>query len=176
MHSPQVLYLGHLLRYQQTKKLKVSDHPPYENENTASRWSRSRVMDHIWIKKATQSGERHHQATPDQHRVIPGHYNPSEEVTKISKIYKSYFIKIQTSVNRANSNAVVSAMEVWARQRRLEFKLKQYIMKRSINYKVNRDIMGAIPSVLSQLNTKETQKHTPFQKKRKKIVMRTKCK
>ena len=63
-----------------------------------------------------QSGEHHHQATSDQQRVIPGCYNPSEEVANMNKVDKSYVIKIKTSVNRVDSNAIVSAMEVRARQ------------------------------------------------------------
>ena len=34
--------------------------------------------------------------------LIPGHYNPSEEVTNINKIYKLYFTKLKTSITRMN--------------------------------------------------------------------------
>ena len=70
---------------------------------------------HPNFKKSTQSGEHHRKATSAQHRIIPDRYNPSEEVANISKIDKCYFIKIETSVNRVNSNAIVSAMERRAR-------------------------------------------------------------
>ena len=72
-------------------------------------------------KKPTQSGERHHQCTSAHQRVIPGRYNPSEEVANINKIDKSYFIKIKASVHRVNPNAIISAIEARARQRRVEF-------------------------------------------------------
>ena len=68
-----------------------------------------------------QYGERHHQAVSAQQRVITGRYNPSEEVANINKLDKSYFIIIKISVNRVNSNEIVSAMEVRSRQSRAEF-------------------------------------------------------
>ena len=68
-----------------------------------------------------QSGEHHDQATSDQQRVIPGCYNPSEEVAKMNNIKKSYFIKNKTSVNRVDSDSIVSAMEARTRNHRVEF-------------------------------------------------------
>ena len=62
-----------------------------------------------------QSGERCHQAMSGQHRVIPVRYNPLEEVAKMNKQDKSYFIKIKISVNIVNLNVIVSAMEAHAR-------------------------------------------------------------
>ena len=79
-------------------------------------------MEHTPIKKSLRSSERHHQAMLDQHRVTPIHYKPLEEVSNMDKLDKSYFINIKTSVNRVNSNAIFSAMEACARQRRIEFK------------------------------------------------------
>ena len=79
------------------------------------------MMEHIPIKKSTQSGERHHQAISAQQRVIPGRYNPWEEVANMNKLDNSYFIKIKTSINRVNSNAIVSTMKARARQRRVDF-------------------------------------------------------
>ena len=79
-------------------------------------------MDHTQINKFTQSGERHHQAISDEQRVIPGRYNPSEDVAKIDNIEKTYFIKIKISVNRVDSNEINSAIEArHARPRRIEF-------------------------------------------------------
>ena len=72
-------------------------------------------------KKSTQSGERHHQATSAYQRVIPGRYNYLGEVANINKLDKSYFIKIKTSVNRVDSNVIVSAMEARAVQRCVGF-------------------------------------------------------
>ena len=57
----------------------------------------------------------------DYQRVIPGRYNPSEEVANISKLDKSYYIKNKTSVNRVNINAIVSTMDARSRQLRVEF-------------------------------------------------------
>ena len=36
-------------------------------------------------KKSTQSGERYQIAKSDKYMVIPGHYNPLEEVANINK-------------------------------------------------------------------------------------------
>ena len=64
-------------------------------------------------------------ATTKPRRLSRGSYQaaitPSEEVANINKLDKSYFIKIKTSVNRVNSNAIISAIEARARQRRVEF-------------------------------------------------------
>ena len=60
-----------------------------------------------------------------QQRVIPGHYNPLEEVANTNKLEKSYFIKNKTYLNRVDSNAIISAMEARTRQRRLEFKIEK---------------------------------------------------
>ena len=57
----------------------------------------------------------------DQKSFIPGLYNPSEEVSNVNNIDKSYFIKNKISVNRVNSNVMVSAMEVRARLHCVEF-------------------------------------------------------
>ena len=81
-------------------------------------------MESTPIKKSTQSGERQHQAMTAQQRVIPGRYNPSVEVANTNKLEKSYFIKNKTSVNRVDSNAIISAMEARTRQRRLNLKSK----------------------------------------------------
>ena len=78
-------------------------------------------MESTSIRKSTQSGERQHQAMSDQQGVIPGRYNLSEEVSNTNKLEKSYFIKNKTSVNRVDSNAIISATEARTRQRRLEF-------------------------------------------------------
>ena len=72
-------------------------------------------MEHTPIKKYTESGERHHQAMSAYQRVIKDRYNHSEEFARINKLDRSYFIKIKTSVNRLNSNAMVSAMEALTR-------------------------------------------------------------
>ena len=72
-------------------------------------------------KKGTQSSESHHQATSAYQRVIPGHYNPLEKFSNINKLDKYYFIKIKTSVNRVDSNVIVSAMEARAGHRLVEF-------------------------------------------------------
>ena len=53
--------------------------------------------------------------------VVPVRYNPSEKAANINNLEKSYFIKIKISVNRVNSNAIVSAMEARARERHVEF-------------------------------------------------------
>ena len=53
--------------------------------------------------------------------AIPGRYNPSEEVADINKLDKSHFVKNKTSINRVDSNAIVSAMEARDGQRRVEF-------------------------------------------------------
>ena len=68
-------------------------------------------MDHTPMKKATQSGERHHKSMSDQLRVVPGLYNPSKEVANINNLDKSCLIKIKISVNRVNYNAIIRAME-----------------------------------------------------------------
>ena len=77
------------------------------------------------IKKSTRSGERQHQAMSAQKRVIPGHYNPLEEVANTNNLEKSYFIKNKTYLNRVDPNAIISAMEARTRQRRLEFKIEE---------------------------------------------------
>ena len=53
----------------------------------------------------------------DQQSVIPGLYNPSEEVANINKLDKLYFIKFKTSVHKVNSNMIISAMEARAGKR-----------------------------------------------------------
>ena len=58
-----------------------------------------------------QSVERHHQDMLSHQRVIPGRYNPLEEVPNNKKIEKSSFIKIKTSVYRVNSNAITQKLE-----------------------------------------------------------------
>ena len=72
---------------------------------------KKQLMENIPIKKSTRSGERQHQAMSAQQRVIPGHYNPLEEVGNTNKLEKSYFMKNNTSSNRVDSNAIISAME-----------------------------------------------------------------
>ena len=81
----------------------------------------NRVMEHTLIEKSTQSGERHHQAMMDHQRVVPGRYNPLEEVANMNKLEKSYSIKTETSVNRVDSNAIFCAIEARARQHRLDY-------------------------------------------------------
>ena len=68
--------------------------------------------------KSTQSGELRHQATPTYQRVITGLYNPSEEVANIYKLDTTYFIKYKISVNRVNSNTIISALEARSGKRR----------------------------------------------------------
>ena len=46
-------------------------------------------------KKATQSGERHHQATSVYHRTIPVRYNPLEEVANINNLDKYFLQKLK---------------------------------------------------------------------------------
>ena len=71
------------------------------------------------------SCELHQLAKLDKHRVVPGRYSPLEEVVNINKLDKSYFIKIKTTVNRVDSNAIVNAMEARAGQSRVEFQIEK---------------------------------------------------
>ena len=68
-------------------------------------------------------------STTKSFRLSRGSYqasiNPLEEVANMNKLEKSYFIKIKTSKNRVDSNAIITAMEARARQRRLEFKIEK---------------------------------------------------
>ena len=81
-----------------------------------------------------QYGERHHQAVSAQQRVITGRYNPSVEVANINKLDKSYLIKIMISVNRVNSNVIVSTMEARARQRPVKFYIEKLEQERLENF------------------------------------------
>ena len=47
-----------------------------------------------------QSSERHQLDMSDKHRVIPGRYNPLEEVANIDKIEKIIVQKLNTSITR----------------------------------------------------------------------------
>ena len=46
-------------------------------------------------KKSTQSGERYQIAKSDKYMVIPGHYNPLEEVANINNSGKLHFTKLK---------------------------------------------------------------------------------
>ena len=114
-------------------------------------------MEHTPILKATQSGERHHQAMSARHRVIPGRYNPSEDVANMNKLEKSYFIKIKISVNRVDSNAIISAMEARARQRRVKFQIEKLEQETLENLQRKRETLWVL--FLQCCPSKRARKH-----------------
>ena len=51
-------------------------------------------------KISPQNCEHHQQSMSDYHKVIPYHYNPSEDKANINNPDKFHFIKLKTSLTR----------------------------------------------------------------------------